>query len=184
MQTPADTCKLLRETMLGRPKRAPGYRPIGNDYPPIDGETKPKYCKPSNMIVAFSVVGVLCAIAAIVVAVLAYNAANFPTSFVVHQSDGILSNSISSHYLESSGVPLAMTLPSDLSNYIGRKYSVWSTTSQVHTIRIASGGFDPTFGGTATLATFGGAIGDGLVFEVMAKNLIVAIQVFNVVFTI
>ena len=76
-----------------------------------------------------------------------------------------------------------MTLPNDLGHLVGIRFRVWSRTAQPHTIRIAAGGLNPTFDGTNKLATFGGAIGDGFVFEVIDRNRIVVEPVRNVVFT-
>ena len=76
-----------------------------------------------------------------------------------------------------------MVLENDLGSRIGRVYRVWSRSAQPHTVRITSGALATTWDGTSTLATFGGAIGDGFVFEVISKTQTVLLSVNNVVFT-
>lgn len=83
-------------------------------------------------------------------------------------------------YITASGSPAALTLPNNLANYVGNVYRIWSLTNQPHTITIQ--GMGSTFNGAATVATFGGAIGDGFVFEVISANFIRVIQAVNVIF--
>lgn len=87
------------------------------------------------------------------------------------------------HYLDSTAGPLTMTLPNDLSAYVGKVYRIRSRSAQPHVVRISTGGDNPTWDGTNTLATFGGAIGDGMVFEVVSKDRIVLDPVTNVAFS-
>ena len=71
--------------------------------------------------------------------------------------------------------PLAMTLPADLTPYVGRVYHVWSTSAIAHTITSTV-----KWDGTNSVVTFGGAIGDGLVFAVVAPNRIVIETQINI----
>lgn len=132
-------------------------------------------------IFALSILCVAAAIAAIVVAVLAYtNYQNFSAPASVLGS-GPLPNAPYAFYIDSAGAAAALVLPNDLSGYVGNIYRVWSRTSQPHTLTLY--GMGTTFDGTTRVATFGGAIGDGLVFEVIAPNRAVVIASVNVVFT-
>lgn len=84
-------------------------------------------------------------------------------------------------YLAGTGAPQTMTLPNDLTPYIGKVYRIWSLTNQPHRLQIS--GIGSTFTGGGTIATFGGGNGDGLVFEVISKNFIAILSNTNVVFT-
>ncbi len=84
-------------------------------------------------------------------------------------------------HVGGSALPVALTLPNDLTPYVGRVYRIWSVSPQIHTLAIQGTG--TSFDGTNTLATWGGAIGDGLEFEVLQANRIVLISVNNVVFS-
>lgn len=97
-------------------------------------------------------------------------------------SGAILSQPYAAH-LDSSAALIAMTLPNDLASYIGKQYSVYSTTAQPHTITIAGGVHTTTWNGVNTIATFGGAIGDGLTFRVISESRIVIVSVTNVAFS-
>lgn len=132
---------------------------------------------------ALIVLSVLAAGAALGVGVYAYYAATNANSAATIKAGGVLPSSPYSVYLDSPSIPLAMILPNTLEGRVGKVYRVWSSSAQAHTIQIDAGNQDPTFDGTSTLATFGGAIGDGFVYEVIAPNRIVLISVNNVVFS-
>jgi hypothetical protein len=132
-------------------------------------------------IFALSILCVAATIAAIVVAALAYtNYQNFSAPASVMGS-GPLPNAPYVYYIDSAGAAAALVLPNDLSGYVGNIYRVWSRTAQPHTVTLY--GMGTTFDGTTRVATFGGAIGDGLMFEVIAPNRAVVIASINVVFT-
>ena len=132
---------------------------------------------------ALIVLCVAAAVAAVVIGVLGYNAASAANSAATIKAAGVLPASPYSVYLDSPSLPLAMILPNTLGDRVGKVYRVWSSSAQPHTIQINAGNEDPTFDGTSTLATFGGAIGDGFVYEVIAPNRIALIAVNNVVFS-
>lgn len=132
---------------------------------------------------ALIVLCVLAATAAIVMGVLGYQYGAADNSAVVVRLSTVLPSSPNAILLDSASVPLSMTLPNDLSHLVGLRFRVWSITAQPHTIRIATGAYTSTWDGSNKLATFGGAIGDGLVFEVIARDRIVAEPVRNVVFS-
>jgi hypothetical protein len=85
--------------------------------------------------------------------------------------------------LDSTGAPLAMTIPNDLSAYIDKDYKIFSRTAQPHIVTISAGSLMTTWDGVNTVATFGGAVGDGFVFRVIDKNHIVILFVNNVAFS-
>lgn len=88
-------------------------------------------------------------------------------------SSGTLPSSPYPIYLNQAAFALAMVMPTDLSGLVGNVYRVWSLTAQPHTVTIPS---------TNQIATLGGAIGDGFVFEVISANRIVVWNAINVVF--
>jgi len=87
-------------------------------------------------------------------------------------------------FLDSTAAPIAMTLPNDLSSYnVGEEYTVLSRSAQPHTITIEAGALGTTWDGVNKVATFGGAKGDGLIFHVLAKDLVQVTFVNNVAFS-
>lgn len=103
--------------------------------------------------------------------ILAYNSAANYSTFASIVRDGVLPDSPYAMYLDAPMAPLSMTLPIDLTPRIGVVYRVWARTAHPHTVQTPLG-----------LATFGGARGDGFVFEVIARDLIVVHVVNNVIF--
>lgn len=79
--------------------------------------------------------------------------------------------------------PVATVLPNDLQAYVGRTFYVYSLSAQAHTITITAGTLTSTWDGTNTVATFGGAIGDGMTFHVLSRDRIVIVSNTNVVFS-
>lgn len=73
---------------------------------------------------------------------------------------------------KDSGATIELTLSSDLSSYVGKVYRVWSLSDKPH--RVISG--SATFDGGNHIATFSGAIGDGMVFEVISDTRIAMIS--------
>lgn len=134
------------------------------------------------MVVALSFLCLAGVVAALVVSVLAYQDAGNPQSATTHLISRVLPVTPFAHYLDATDAPLAMLLENDLSGRVGHVYRVWSRSAQPHTVTIQAGGHNPTWDGTSKTATFGGAIGDGFVFEVVDKNKVVLVAVNNVVF--
>lgn len=130
---------------------------------------------------AAAILAVLISVAAIVLGALAYNNVSRFTGEVLIHSSGTLPDSPFPIYLNQAAAPLAMLLPIDLGNRVGNVYRVWSRTAQSHTVTLAAGG--PTWDGTNRVATFGGAIGDGLVFEVIDTTRVVVWTSINVAFS-
>jgi len=131
---------------------------------------------------AAAVLAVLISIAAAVLGGLAFTNVNYHNGETLIHTPGALPATPYPIYLNQAAAPLGMILPSTLDGRVGNVYRVWSLTAQPHTISIAAGG-GITWDGVNTVATFGGAIGDGLVFEVIAKNKVVVLSVINVAFS-
>lgn len=136
-----------------------------------------------NIILALCVLALSGAVIGIIFGVLGWQEAGHSHSGQSHQINSVIPTTPQGHYLDSTAIALSMALPNDLSGYVGRVYRIWSRSAKAHIIQIASGGFNPTFDGINKVATFGGAIGDGFVFEVTDKDKIVIISVNNVVFS-
>lgn len=136
-----------------------------------------------KMVVALSFLCLAGVVAALVVSVLGYRSATNTQSSTTHLISRVIPVTPFAHYLDATDAPLAMLLENDLSSRVGHVYRVWSRSAQPHTLTIQSGGHNPTWDGTSKTATFGGAVGDGFVFEVVDKNKVVLIAVNNVVFS-
>lgn len=111
---------------------------------------------------------------------LAYSLYNL--DHVVHSVDAVITTSPFAVYLDAT-TPLAMQLPNDLQNYIGRTFNIYSRSAQMHTITLPAGTLTTTWDGASTIAKFGGAIGDGLTFHVFDRDSIAVISNTNVVFS-
>ena len=135
-----------------------------------------------SAIFAAALVGVIAGVVGSAVGGLALNGYNNQIQPLQLYVSGVLPTTPFPIYLNSAGGPMSMTMPADLSPYIGTIYRVWSKTAQPHTIVITAG-MGATWDGSATVATFGGAIGDGIVFEVISSNRVAVISVNNVVFS-
>lgn len=121
-------------------------------------------------------------VASAVLGGLALNYSMYTTRFHRYTVDGSIDNSPFAIYLDAT-TPLAMTLPNDLTNYVGRTFTVVSQSAQAHTVTLSAGTLSPTWDGTNTVATFGGAIGDGVTFHVFDRDKITVISNTNVVFS-
>jgi hypothetical protein len=133
-----------------------------------------------NLVIAIAVFSLLVSAAAVGVAVFAYNRYSTVKNLSVSQT---IPPSSSGVYIESASTPIALTLPNDMSEYIGRVYHIWSLTAQPHTVTISTGLAVSKFTGMTGTATLGGAIGDGFVFEVISANHAVILSSTNVVFS-
>lgn len=125
--------------------------------------------------VAGVIAGVAIAIAALILALQAHSSVGDLVNVQFVDTSGEIKPTPYNLVLSSSAAPTAHTLPNDLTPYIGATYSIHSSTAQPHTITIDAGSLTSTWDGTNTIATFGGAIGDGLTFRVIAKDRIVVI---------
>lgn len=130
-------------------------------------------------LILFSIV----AVAALVVGAIALGFSTRDAQVTIHIKSQEIPISPFGHHLDGKGAPLAMTLPNDLSNYIGITLNVYALDAQPHTITIDSGTLTSTWDGANTVATFGGAIGDGITFRVLSKNMITVQFTKNIVFS-
>ena len=146
-------------------------------------KTKTACCSSGDCVVGTLVFVFVIAIAAVVLSGIALNYALYGTRFQRYTTSGTILNSPFAVYLDNTS-PLAMTLPNDLSNYVGRTFTVISQSAQPHTVTLSSGTLTPTWDGVNNIATFGGAIGDGLTFHVFDRDKIAVTSNTNIVFSI
>jgi hypothetical protein len=132
-----------------------------------------------NFIIATTILAAVVAISALIVGIIAItNGDNAGAQNIA--SNGVIAPTPYGKYLAATAGPLAMTWPSDLTPFVTRQYRFYSTSTQAHTIQVTGGA---TYVGGTTLATFGGAIGDGFMAEVISPTKIVVTSVNNVVFS-
>lgn len=157
----------------------------GDGQRPITKESYASWRRWNKLMVAIIILFMSLSGAALAVAIMSHNTAWHSESARPYVASGALDGSGPlAHYLDGTAAPLAMTLENDLSARVGKVYRIWSRTAQAHTVRISSGALISTWDSAgSTLATFGGAIGDGFVFEVISRNQCVLISVNNVVFS-
>lgn len=86
--------------------------------------------------------------------------------------------------LAAGGSPLLMSLPSDLSGFVGRTMHVYSTTAQPHQLRLDAGSPQARFmpSGT-TLATWDGTTSSGVTLVVQSTTLVVVVNAAGVTFS-
>ena len=133
-----------------------------------------------NILIAIAALSLIVSVVAVVVAVLAYQKYLVPITLSVSQAVPSGNNAV---YIDSAVNPIGLTLANDMRPYVGKVYRIWSLTAQAHTVSITTGQSVSTFTGGTRIATFGGAIGDGFVFEVISANHAVVISSTNVVFS-
>ena len=132
---------------------------------------------------ATAIVAIIVAAAALGVAIPALTSFGKFTSPRVHLASAELPPSPFVQFLAATGAPLAMTLPNDLTPYLGKTYRIFSASAQPHTVTISAGTLATTWDGVNTIATFGGAKGDGFEFTVIAKDLVTVLPPKNVGFS-
>jgi hypothetical protein len=106
----------------------------------------------------------------------------YPITNTIYTSNAAIQNSPLVGHIDSS-VALTLTLPNDLSEFVGRTFTFYSRSAHPHVIQIQGGTLTTSWDGVNTVATFGGAKGDGLVFHVFDRNQIAVISNTNVVFS-
>lgn len=130
-------------------------------------------------ILAAAVVGVLAGVVGCIVGGIAIsNTNNFNSYLPVYASRAIPVTPYAI-YLDQAALPVQLTLPYDLTNRIGNIYRIWSRSEQPHFIDMVQ----MTWDGVNNRAVFGGAIGDGLVFEVISPTRVALLSVVNVHFS-
>ena len=153
---------------------------IGYDVKYDIKRTKDEVRSARNIVIAVAVFSLIISVVAVVLAGIAYSYIFSPSNISVSQPFPTSPNPI---YITSAANPITLILPNDMTPYVGNVYRVWSETAQPHTVSISAGTLTSTFTGGATLATFGGAIGEGFVFEVISSSRAVIWTVNGVTFT-
>jgi len=148
----------------------------------VGGGRKRGMCSSGDCVVGSLVFVAVLAVAAAVLASFALSYSLYSTQFRRYTTAGVIDNSPFAAYLDATN-PLAMTLPNDLINYVGRTFTVVSQSAQAHTITLSAGTLTTTWDGANTVATFGGAIGDSITFHVFDHDKITIISNTNVVFS-
>lgn len=112
---------------------------------------------------------------ALLLAGMQYSEVNNQITPLYIYSDRIMPSTPYVFYLgrNDSTAKVDLTISGDVSGYIGRVYRVWSLNNKPHTITCGSG---LTFDGGNGVATFTGAVGDGMVFEFISDKRIAMIS--------
>ena len=125
----------------------------------------------AGCVVVLSFLTLALAIASMVVGVIGVRTANAALGKQIYDTGGEIGSRPVTHIL--TGAILPMTLPNDLSDYVGITYSVNSEGLYAHTVTISAGTESTTWDGTNTVATFAGAAkGEGFTFTVVSKDTI------------
>ena len=146
-------------------------------------EKKRKKWNMAGCVFATSIVAILAALAALGLGIYVFVGLGYVTSAESLSASGPIRPTPYAFHLDASAAAIAMTLPNDLSAHVGRTYAIYSRTAQPHTVTIDAGTLATTWDGANTVATFGGAKGDGLTFRVLAKDLITVVSTKNVAFS-
>jgi len=136
-----------------------------------------------GFVTATAIVAIIISLCAIGFTIYDYVHIKYVESGQSWQISGQIQSTPYTAYLDSTAAPTAMTLPNDLTPYIGVERSIISRTAQPHTVTIAAGPLATTWDGVNTVATFGGAIGDAIHFRVIDANHIVVWVPKNIAFS-
>ena len=132
----------------------------------------------NNAIVALSVFAILISAVAVLLTGLQYTSVYYWTTVSYVQSSQPMTVSPFAFYIGGANIPLNLQIPNDLTNYVGKVYRVWAVDAgHAHTVTSGTATFDMV---GSKVMTFGGAIGDGFMFEVISPNRIVIISATNV----
>ena len=132
-------------------------------------------------ILGAAIIGVLAGITGCIVGGIAISNSNNFNSYAAIVYSGPLPETPYAIYLDQAAIPLQMTLPGDLTSRVGNVYRVWSRTTQPHSIVFPTG-VGTTWNGVHTKAVWSGAIGNGLVFEVIGPNRVGVVAAVGVSF--
>lgn len=137
----------------------------------------------AGCVVVFSFIAIIGVIAAIILAVVANRAANAALGQKVYNTGDEMGSTPLTHLLTGAAIPL--TLPNDLTDYVGRTYHIQSDELQMHTVTIQPGPLPTTFDGTNVIATFQGVtLGEGFTMSVVSKQVIRLGSASGVVFSV
>jgi len=124
--------------------------------------------------------GIALIILALIIGAVALSSAGVHSQTLVYKQSGALHNSPMGQTLNGNGAPLAMTLPTDLSDFKDITYTITSSDAAAHTVTITAGTLTTTFDGGNTIATFDGAQGSTMVYRIVAADRIHVVSTFGV----
>ena len=75
-------------------------------------------------------------------------------------------------HVATGGAALQMTLPNDLTRFVGKVYNFDCGSTALHRLTFEAGPLSPTYDGANTIAECGGAVGDGFSFKVSSPTLV------------
>lgn len=134
----------------------------------------------NHSIIALSVFAVVISLIAVLLTGLQYSAVYYYVTPKYVSTSQPMTNYPYAFYIGGANVPLNLQIPNDLTTYVGKIFRVWAIdVGHMHTVTSGTATFD----GSSKIATLGGAIGDGFVFEVISGNRIAIISATNVVFS-
>jgi hypothetical protein len=112
-------------------------------------------------------------IAAFIVALIAYFSNAFSTTQRIYTTNGVIQTSPANHVLAAS-IPLSMTLPNNLLEFVGSRFSIDCASPLNHVVSITPGVLPTSWDGvnkvmTCNLGAVGGA---GVTFRVVTPSLI------------
>jgi hypothetical protein len=123
------------------------------------------------------------AIFSFVISLWAWSQSSFATSYKTYTTNGGINTWPAQHILAAS-IPLEMTLPNNLLEFIGAEYHIDCASPLAHSITIIPGVLSTTWDGTNRVLTCNAspAGGAGISFRVVTPTLIRIISSRNVVF--
>lgn len=107
--------------------------------------------------------------AALGISIWAVTRASPPLTQATYTIGQQISSSPLSHVATGS-VALQMTLPNDLTRFIGKVYNFDCGSAQLHRLTIEAGPLTTTYDGANSIAECGGAINDGFTFKVNSPS--------------
>jgi hypothetical protein len=113
------------------------------------------------------------AIAAFIIALIAYYSNAFSTTQRVYTVNGVIQTSPANHVLAAS-IPLAMTLPNNLIEYVGTTFRIDCASPLNHVVSITPGVLTTSWDGTNKVMTcnLGAVGGAGVTFRIITPSLI------------
>jgi hypothetical protein len=125
-----------------------------------------------------------CSIVALVLSIIAWSQTSFTTSQRAYTTNGMITTSPSNHVMTAT-IPLLMTLPNNLIEYMGGEYHIDCIGGVPHSVVIQPGILNTKWDGVNTIMTCNNPApgGAGISFRVTAINGIRIVASRNVVFS-
>ena len=136
----------------------------------------------SNCAAGTAIFAILLVIGSCVLGGIALSAARYKDTIASYTQSGVISSTPYKIRLDGLSA-LSMTFPNDLTPYLGATYVISAGTAQAHTVTISAGSISTTYDGVSTIATLGGAIGDGFMVEVISRDRMVILSNTNTAFS-